>query len=65
MPAYDHSISSKMLTVIIDRMRASYETFTSRDNSVGGRGGDFSKKWRARKVREEKCKDSRLVIEGN
>lgn len=38
MPACDDSISSKMLTIIIDRMRASYETFTSHDSRRAGRG---------------------------
>lgn len=37
MPACDDSISSKMLTIIIDRMRASYETFTSHDSRRAGR----------------------------
>lgn len=67
MPACDDSISSKMLTIIIDRMRASYETFTSHDSRRAGRGDgegesererNTSKKSRAKKLGRKRGGDS-------
>lgn len=72
MPACDDSISSKMLTIIIDRMRASYETFTSHDSRRAGRGEgegererEIFRRNRARRSSEEKGEGIRLAIKGN
>lgn len=71
MPACDDSISSKMLTIIIDRMRASYETFTSHDSRRAGRGRagererEILRRNRARRSSEEKGEGIRLAIKGN